>query len=250
MILEVNGIHFSYASKEVLHNAGFSAKKGEFVAILGPNGTGKTTLLKCINKILKPSLGSVYMGPTDIHQLKGRDLAKKIAYVEQNRSSSRSTVFDSVLLGRKPHIKWDAGPEDIEIVVKVLHSMNISDLAMRYLDELSGGELQKVVIARALAQKSELLLMDEPTNHLDLKNQVEVMETIRTIIGQGDLTAIVTMHDINLALRYAHRFILMKGKEIYAAGGKEVITAETIEAVYSLPVKIIDYEKQKIVIPQ
>ncbi|NLY09243.1 MAG: ABC transporter ATP-binding protein [Tissierellia bacterium] len=249
MILQVNGIHFSYPGNEVLYNAEFSAKKGEFVAILGPNGTGKTTLLKCINKILKPSLGTVYMGPINIHQLKGNELAKKIGYVEQNRSSSRTTVFNAVLLGRKPHIKWDVSPEDIEIVGNVLHSMNISKFAMRYLDELSGGEVQKVIIARSLAQKPELLLMDEPTNHLDLKNQVEVMETIREIIDEGEVTTIVTMHDINLALRYADRFILMKGKGIYAAGGKEVITTENIEAVYSVPVTIIDHEKQQIVVP-
>ena len=136
--------------------------------------------------------------------------------------------------------------KDIAIVEQIMHSMNLSDFAMRYVDELSGGEAQKVIIARSLAQEPEILLMDEPTNHLDLKNQVEVMNTIKDITREKNLTTIVTMHDINLALRYADRFILMKDKNIYAAGDESVINPETIETVYSLPVKIISHEEAKL----
>lgn len=250
MNFDVCDICFSYPGNDVLENICFKAEKGEFVSVLGPNGTGKTTLLKCINKILKPKSGTVMLKEEDLHLLNGKELAKKIGYVEQNRDSIRSTVFNAVLLGRKPHIKWDVTEKDIEIVDRILESMNLSDFSMRYLDELSGGEAQKVVIARSLAQEPEILLMDEPTNHLDLKNQVEVMETIKEITKEKNLTTIVTMHDINLALRYGDRFILMKDKGIYKSGGEEIITGENIENVYSLPVKIIKDGKNKIVIPK
>ena len=140
------------------------------------------------------------MNEDDLHQLKGKELAKKIGYVEQNREKTRSTVFNAVLLGRKPHIKWDVTEKDIAIVEQIMHSMNLSDFAMRYVDELSGGEAQKVIIARSLAQEPEILLMDEPTNHLDLKNQVEVMNTIKDITREKNLTTIVTITLIGFAL--------------------------------------------------
>lgn len=181
MILSVKGMKFSYPGNEVLDNVGFTAKEGELVAILGPNGTGKTTMLKCINRILKPLAGTVYIKSENIKNLTGKEIAKKVGYVEQQRIGSRSTVFNTVLLGRKPHIHWDITSKDIEIAGKSLEALNISDYALRYLDELSGGELQKVIIARSLAQEPELLLMDEPTNHLDLKNQLDVLNTIRRI---------------------------------------------------------------------
>ena len=156
MILNVNEICFAYPGNSVLEDVCFRSSRGEFVAILGPNGTGKTTLLKCINKILKPASGTVYMNEDDLHQLKGKELAKKIGYVEQNREKTRSTVFNAVLLGRKPHIKWDVTEKDIAIVEQIMHSMNLSDFAMRYVDELSGGEAQKVIIA-SLAKNQNLV---------------------------------------------------------------------------------------------
>ncbi|HHV39065.1 MAG TPA: ABC transporter ATP-binding protein [Tepidimicrobium sp.] len=249
MILAIKNLKFSYPSNEVLHNIEFSTKRGEVVIILGPNGTGKTTLLKCINRILEPTGGTILVDSINIKDLKARDLAKKIGYVEQQRRGSRCTVFDAVLLGRKPHIKWDVSEKDVKIAKEALETLNISHYAFKHLDELSGGELQKVIIARTLAQESELLLMDEPTNHLDLRNQINVLSTIARIAKKRNISVIITMHDINLAFRYGDKFIFMKDKEIYKAGGKEIVDSETIEDVYSVPVNIIRYEKQKVVIP-
>jgi iron complex transport system ATP-binding protein len=249
MILDVEKIQFNYPARPVLEDINFFIHPGEFVAVLGTNGTGKTTLLKCINRILKPDAGTVYLDKEPITQLSSNVVAQHMGYVEQQRSGSRTTVFNAVLLGRKPYIKWDVTKNDMEIASNAMARLGLSDYALRYLDELSGGELQKVVIARALAQEPDVLLMDEPTSSLDLKNQLEVLEIIREITKGQDISVLVTMHDINLALRFADRFILLKDKQVFAAGGQEVITEENIEAIYSVPVTISAYNGYRFVVP-
>ncbi len=249
MILSVQHIQFNYPARQVLKDINFIIHPGEFVAVLGTNGTGKTTLLKCINRILKPTAGNVFLDEESITQLSNNALAQRLGYVEQQRSGSRIMVFNAVLLGRKPYIQWDASKKDMLIASQALERLGLSDYSLRYLDELSGGELQKVVIARALAQEPDILLMDEPTSSLDLKNQLEVLEIIREITNDQNISAVVTMHDINLALRYADRFILLKDKQIYAAGGQEIMTAENIESIYSVPVTISSYNGHVFVVP-
>ena len=249
MILNVQGIRFHYPCRPVLEEASFSVERGEVLAVLGTNGTGKTTLLKCINRILMPAAGTVLIDDESTALLSRNALAQKIGYVEQQRSGSRATVFNAVLLGRKPYIRWDITQRDMEIAGQALTSLGLADYALRYMDELSGGELQKVVIARALAQEPDILLMDEPTSSLDLKNQIEVVNLIRQISRERGIAAVVAMHDLNLALRFADRFILLKDKTIYAAGGSEVMTPETIEAVYAVPVTIAAYNGSRVVIP-
>ena len=249
MILNVQGIRFHYPGRPVLDEASFAVAKGEVLAILGTNGTGKTTLLKCLNRILTPVAGAVWIEEQPITALSRNALAQKMGYVEQQRSGSRATVFNTVLLGRKPYIRWDITQNDMTIAAQALERLGLADYALRYLDELSGGELQKVVIARALAQEPEILLMDEPTSSLDLKNQIEVVNLIRQISRERGIAAVVAMHDLNLALRFADRFILLKDKTIYAAGGSEVMTPETIEAVYAVPVAIAAHNGSRVVIP-
>ncbi len=249
MILNVQGIRFHYPCRPVLEEASFSVERGEVLAVLGTNGTGKTTLLKCINRILMPAAGTVLIDDESTALLSRNALAQKIGYVEQQRSGSRATVFNAVLLGRKPYIRWDITQRDMEIAGQALTSLGLADYALRYMDELSGGELQKVVIARALAQEPDILLMDEPTSSLDLKNQIEVVNLIRQISRERGIAAVVAMHDLNLALRFADRFILLKDKTIYAAGGSEVMTPEIIEAVYAVPVTIAAYNGSRVVIP-
>lgn len=250
MKLNINGICFSYPGNSVLDNISFEAKKGEFIAVLGTNGTGKSTFLKCINLILKPQNGNIILGEKCTREYSRNELAQKISYVEQRKTGSKMDVFNSVLLGRKPYINWDVSNEDISIAQEAIQILNLKEYEDRYIDELSGGELQKVMIARAIAQTPSIMLMDEPTNHLDLKNQLEVLDTVKNIVLEKKITAIVAIHDINLALRYADRFILMKDKKIYAAGDKEVITSENLEEVYSVSVNIINYENYKIVVPK
>ena len=249
MILDVQKIQFNYPARPVLDDINFYIHPGELVAVLGTNGTGKTTLLKCINRILEPIAGTVFLDKEPISSLTNNALAQRLGYVEQQRSGSRTTVFNAVLLGRKPYIQWDVTKADMEIASNAMDRLGLSEYALRYLDELSGGELQKVVIARALAQEPDVLLMDEPTSSLDLKNQLEVLDIIREITKGQEISVLVTMHDINLALRYADRFILLKDKHVFAAGGQEIITEENIEAVYSVPVKLSTYNGYRFVVP-
>lgn len=250
MILNVQGVRFHYPSRPVLEQVSFAVDKGQVLAILGTNGTGKTTLLKCINRILTPAVGTVLIGGAPVASLSRNALAQQIGYVEQQRVGSRATVFNTVLLGRKPYIRWDITQHDMEIAGQALETLGLADYALRCLDELSGGELQKVIIARALAQEPQVLLMDEPTSSLDLKNQLEVINLIRQISRARGIAAVVAMHDLNLALRFADRFILLKNKTIFAAGGPEVITPETIEHVYAVPVMIIAHNGTRVVIPR
>lgn len=249
MILSVDELCFSYPDNRILEDINFIAKRGQLLAILGPNGIGKTTILKCINKLLSIDKGSVFIEDKDLNNLSRLDLAKITGYVEQNREGYRSSVFNSVLLGRKPYIDKDISDEDIRVTSKILDSLGLSDMAFRNLDELSGGELQKVIIARALAQEPKLLLMDEPTNHLDMKNQVDVLNIISHITKKDNISAIITMHDLNLALRYADKFMLIKDKKIFDLGGEEIITEENIKSVYGLDVDIVLHKSKKVVIP-
>jgi iron complex transport system ATP-binding protein len=249
MILSVNGLAFDYPSRSVLQNINFSICKGNFLAVLGVNGAGKSTLLKCINRVLKPCAGTVLVQNDEVTQLTRREIAKRIGYVPQRYEHFSTTVFDAVLLGRKPYIQWEASRNDLEIVQKAINMLELKEYALRYLNELSGGEQQKVIIARALAQEPDLLLLDEPTSSLDLRNQLEVIRAIKRIIQTGHIAAVVSMHDLNLAIRFADKFILLRDGEIFAAGGLEVMTPENIERVYSTPVKITEIEGIPVVVP-
>ncbi|GMQ60904.1 ABC transporter ATP-binding protein [Vallitalea maricola] len=249
MILSVQGLEFSYPSNKVLRDVSFSIKKGECLAILGTNGTGKSTLLKCINRILKPQKGAVLIDESDVHKLNQTDLAKRIGYVSQSNQSFRTTVFDTVLIGRKPYIKWDVTEKDLNIVNRAIEMLGLQEYSLRYIDELSGGELQKVIIARALAQEPKILMFDEPTSSLDLKNQLEVINIIKYVVKNKKISALVTIHDLNLALRFADKFILLKEGKIYAAGGIEIMTSHNIESVYSVPVKVEKLNSKMVVVP-
>lgn len=147
MFFEVNGINFSYKSKHVLDNVSFSLEADEVVSILGPNGVGKTTLIKCIDKVLKPDSGSVFVEEANLHDMSKKDIAKNVGYVAQRTETSRTTVFDSVLLGRKPHFEWNVTQKDIRLAGRVLHLLGLDGLALKYVDEISGGEYQLVQIS-------------------------------------------------------------------------------------------------------
>ena len=172
----MNKVEFSYGSVPVLCDVNFEVKKGDFISILGVNGSGKSTLMKCINRILRFKEGMIFVEDRDLKQMKAIEIAQKIGYVPQTSEKGFVTVFDAVLLGRKPYIKWDVSQKDIELTEEILKIMGLEEYSLRYINELSGGELQKVVIARALVQEPQILLLDEPTSDLDLKNQLEVMK--------------------------------------------------------------------------
>jgi len=250
MILDVKNINFSYNSRPVLSDVSFSAGAGELMAILGPNGVGKTTLLKCINAIHRPSSGEILIDGQDVLTMTPNKIARSIGYVAQRSEAAWLTVFDAVLMGRKPHIKWKVSDKDLKIVEAGLRRLHLDELSLRYVTQLSGGELQKVSVARALVQEPHLMLLDEPTSSLDLKNQIEILNILRRVVDEHRIAAVMSMHDLNTALRYAQKFLLLKDHKVFATGHIEEITPEMIEEVYEVHVTIQKVDGYPVVVPR
>jgi len=198
--------------------------------------------------MLKPKKGAILVDNFNLNTLNSEEIARKMAYVSQSVNGNYINVFDAVLLGRKPHIKWEVSKKDLEITGNILRLMNLEEHALRYTKELSGGELQKVVIARALVQEPQILLLDEPTNNLDLKNQMAVMKIIRDISKSQNISSIVVMHDLNLTLRFSDKFIMLKDGMIYSKGNSDVINSKNILEVYDVNAYVDNYNGIPIVV--
>ncbi|GAB7022161.1 ABC transporter ATP-binding protein [Salidesulfovibrio brasiliensis] len=249
MILTVNNVSFSYASTPVLENVDFHVDPGEILAIMGPNGAGKTTLLKCVNAIHRPSSGAVMVDGTDVLRLTAEQTARRVGYVAQKTETGNMTAFDAVLLGRKPHMRWRVSENDLRIVEAAIRHLGMEHLTMRTLDHMSGGEVQKVAIARALVQEPRILILDEPTSALDMKNRTEILGMIGHVVREHGMAAVVTLHDVNQALRFADRFIFLRDRTIFAAAKRGEVTAEMIEGVYGLPVVLGEVNGLPVVVP-
>jgi len=248
-MIHMEEVSFSYhGTKEILKEISLDLGAGHFLALLGNNGAGKSTLMKCLNRILEPQRGVVRVSGEDVRSMPRRDIAKSMAYVEQQTDVGQLTVYDSVLLGRKPYIKMNSTQKDLDITEQMIKRMNLEPFKLRYTDELSGGEFQKVVLARALAQQPDILLLDEPTSNLDLKNQHEVMQSVKEITKKENISAIVVIHDLNLALRYCDRFLFIKDGLVYEYGDETIITDEVISEVYHVEAKVIEVKGHKLVI--
>jgi iron complex transport system ATP-binding protein len=248
MTLDVNSLQFAYNGRSVLEQLDFQLAPGEIMAVLGVNGAGKSTLLKCINRILRPE-GRVVLAGKDLANMSAGDLARRFGYVPQHANGESLTVFDAVLLGRKPHIKWNARKYDLQVVERVLLMMELGELAQRPVDRLSGGERQKVLIARALAQEPAVLLLDEPTSSLDLRNQIQVMNLVARVVREEGISALVSIHDINLALQYADLHLFLKAGRIHALSRMEEVTPEMVQDVYGVKVIIHRVLDQMVVVP-
>ncbi|MCL0057667.1 ABC transporter ATP-binding protein, partial [Dehalococcoidales bacterium] len=229
MKLEIKGIRFSYGSRPALKGVTFSVKGGEAVSFVGPNGSGKTTLIKCIDRILKPKAGVVLVDGGEIRKMTLHERSQLMAYVPQSgHSVFSSTVFDTLLLGRKPYISWGLSQRDKEVVSQAISLMGLEDYTLRQFNGLSGGERQKVLITRALVQEPEVLLLDEPTSNLDLRHQIEVLNIIRWVTREKGITVLMVLHDLNLASRFSDRVVMLKEGKIPA----EVLTPENMRQVY------------------
>jgi len=250
-MIEVKHISYSYSRNKdmVLRDISFDISPGECVGILGNNGAGKSTLLTCLCKIRTPQSGSLTIDQQEIHQMKRAESARYISYVAQKSEMSQMTVFDSVLLGRKPYIRQSVSKEDLNICEQMIEQVGISDLKLRYANELSGGEQQKVMLARALVQEPKLLLLDEPASNLDPKNQVEMLALVRKIAADARITVLMVLHDLSLALRYCDRFLFLKAGSVYKYGDQSIVTRETITDVYGINGTINLVNDRKIFVP-
>lgn len=235
--MQVKDIDCYYSQTRILQQINLRLEKGEFVGLIGPNGSGKTTLLRSIGRTLRPHGGSIYIAGQDIYRLGRRKVAQKVATVPQESPITFAfTVFEIVLMGRTPHLKRfqmeDSG--DMEIARRAMKDAKVEYLSERLITELSGGEKQKVIIAQALAQQPELLLLDEPTTHLDIHHQMEILDLIRSLSRKG-LAVIAVFHDLNLAARYCNYLVLLSEGRIKKVGTpEEALTRENIREVFGV----------------
>ncbi len=250
MRLQIRNLRFSYGSTEILRDINMGLNPSEVLGIVGPNGTGKSTLLRCIDRILIPE-GEILLDGQEISGMSRVEIAKRIGYVPQSTTGVfPATVFDMVLLGRRPHLSWRSSEEDIDKVLEMLDLMDIKDLAMRNFNETSGGQQQKVLIARALAQDVDILLLDEPTSNLDIKHQLEVMEILTELSKTKGISVMMAIHDLNLASRYSDRIIMLNGGGIRDVGDPaSVLTAENIRSVYGVDVVVRNEDGKPYMIP-
>jgi iron complex transport system ATP-binding protein len=241
--LRIQNLAFSYDAHPVFSGVDMDIEKGEVVSVVGKNGAGKSTLLKCINHILRPSCGTVYVDLQDIAKLPSRTRAQKIGYLSQkNESLFPITVFETVLTGRYPYSPIRFTRHDEEIAAEIMSAMGLEEFAQRSFDRLSGGEQQQVLIARALAQKADVLLFDEPTSSLDLRHQLDIMHKIRSVAHDKGMTVVMAIHDINLAAVFSDRVIVVHNGRIVLSGTpSEALTESTLKEVFGVGAKIYDH---------
>ena len=248
-MMEVKNLNYHYkGSPEVLKDVSFRMEPGKFLAILGNNGAGKSTLLKCFNHILKPDSGEVILDGENLLKQPGREVAKQVAFVSQSVPSTQMTVHDVVMLGRRPYMKWGFTEADHAIVHDAMHRLDVEDMRGRFLNQLSGGEKQKVMLARALAQQPKVLLLDEPTSALDIQNQYQVLKIVRDICHKDNMIAVVVIHDLNLALRFCDRFLLLKDGAVYRHGDRSVLDSNALKEVYGVDAKVVEMEGRYMVL--
>lgn len=240
MELQIKNLKFSYNDKEILKTINLKFNTGYFYSIIGPNGSGKSTLLKNIAKIVSPEENSIIIDNKDITKINKKELAKIISVIPQEINIGYDfTVYDIVLMGRNPYKKFfqDFNKEDREIAQKYMQETNTWELRNKLITELSGGEKQRVIAARALAQEADIILLDEPTSHLDLQYQIEFLKIFRNL--KKDKIIIAVLHDLNLSSIFSDQIILINSGKIIDKGiPSEVICAKNIKDVYNLAVEI------------
>ncbi len=241
-LLDVFGLVFGYTSSDTLRDINVTARSGEFIALMGPNGSGKTTMMRCINKILQIRSGSVYIDGNDIKKMKRDEISRICTTVPADIPSDFSlTTRDFVMLGRSPFDVgwWWESEEDMEIVEKAMWDFGIQHYSDRKLHELSSGERTRVLLAKGIVQRPKLMMVDEPSAHLDIKYQIQVMEMLKGLSRSG-ITVMMASHDVNLVTRYCDKVLLLSEGTIVDYGSpKEVVTNESIKKVFHIDVKVI-----------
>ncbi|UII55493.1 ABC transporter ATP-binding protein [Cytobacillus spongiae] len=238
MIIQINQMHVKIQDKEILKDISLQVKKGTFVGVIGPNGSGKSTMLRTIYRGIQPSAGAVYIQEKDVTKIRSKDLAKEMAVLKQeNQGAYDFTVEEIVMMGRSPHKRFFEPDtvEDREIVKEALDAVGMYTFRLRRFNELSGGEKQRILIARALTQKPSILVLDEPTNHLDIHHQIQLLDLVKNF----DLTVVAALHDLNLAARTCDELIVLEEGEVVAVGKpEEIVTEKLLEDVFKVKTMI------------
>ena len=249
-MLEIHDLRFRYGRRApwVLDGVDLTLRDGEIGVLLGKNGSGKTTLFKNILGIQKPESGSLRFDGEDLLAMKRSERARRIAYVPQSIHFGALSVFDTVLMGRVSYFGYKAGCEDEAAVEAILRDMKLEDFAARNVEQLSGGERQKIAIARALAQEPRMLVFDEPTGNLDIANEQLIIEEARRVAGEKGIAILTSLHDLNQALTLGERFFLMRDGKIRYTGGPEILTEHAIREIFDAQVRIAEIEGKRIVI--
>ncbi len=244
-MLEIRSLFVNYGDTPVLKEISLSTRPGELLSVIGPNGAGKSTLIRAVSGVLPIQSGTIHVDGRDLLRMTSKERARLLAVVPQARQLPGDVaVYETVLLGRTPYINWlgSSGANDHAAVRQALELTRLESLAQQRVGELSGGEQQRVLLARALAQDAPLLLLDEPTTHLDLQHQTVFLNLIRCLAAEKRLTVLMILHDINLASLYTDRVALLAQGKIFAAGSPaEVITSANLAAIYHIPVNVIQH---------
>ena len=245
MMLKIDSLTVAYGSKTVLHNISFNVQPGEILALIGPNGAGKSTLIRAISGVIAIKSGNIFSNGENLASLATKERAKILSVVPQARQLGGAfSVEQAVMMGRTPYLSWlgQESKADQAAVKLALEQTSLETFADRPISQLSGGEQQRVLLARALAQSTPILLLDEPTNHLDLQHQTNLLSIVKNLAKDKNLTVLVAMHDLNLVSFFADKVALLASGTLESIGTpEEVICAENISAVYQTPVEIVKH---------
>ena len=249
-MLEIQNLRFRYSRRSplVLNDISLQLRDGEIGILLGKNGSGKTTLFKNILGIQKPQSGAVRLDGEDLLNMNRRERARRIAYVPQSIHFGALSVYDTILMGRISYFGYKAGREDEAAVDAILRDMKLENFAARNVEELSGGERQKIAIARALVQEPRLLVFDEPTGNLDIANEQLIMEEARRVSREKGISILTSLHDLNQSLSLGDRFFFLKDGKIRHTGGRESVTESVIQETFDAEVRIVEIEGNKIIL--
>ena len=249
-MLKVEDLIFRYTrnARSVLNGASLELEQGEVGILLGKNGSGKSTLFKNILGIHTPEYGHISFDGENLMKMKRRERARRIAYVPQDIHFGALSVFDSILMGRVSYFGTKASREDYLAVEKILHDMGLESYAHRNVEELSGGEKQKIAIARARAQEPKLMVFDEPTGNLDIANEQLIMQEARKLAKEKNISILSSLHDLNQALAFGDKFFFLKNGVVKYAGGREIVTAEVVKDIFDVDVRICQIEGRTVVL--